>query len=346
MAAPKKIFEKSIEEFTSNKVNKVRWLPGYSNDTFQIVTGGWDEDTTSPVSLWSFKLPLHNEDDLDEYGMMIEDDEYDLQVSESIEVAGSVMDMAVYQNLVFTATSTGHISSFRYTENSILPLRSVGVHKKGAANAIALGLDTQDNLVRVATGGEDGRICILSKDLQTVEAEKKLESSVNGLAFRDTDTVFSVHTSGFLSVWDIRDSNSRFTFTDTTHRQNTLHSVGIYPGPNKDIVVAGSSSGSILIWDIRKLSSSSKHTLCRFQQHTSNVWEVKVLEPRSLMTCSSDKRVLQWDLKRAIDGVQSEFSQVFEVTRCQQIVNSFDYNSTINAVVVAAENDLLRIVYE
>jgi len=69
---------------------------GYSNDTFQIVTGGWDEDTTSPVSLWSFKLPLHNEDD--EYGMMTEDDEYDLQVSESVEVAGSVMDMAVYQS--------------------------------------------------------------------------------------------------------------------------------------------------------------------------------------------------------------------------------------------------------
>jgi hypothetical protein len=70
------------------------------------------------------------------------------------------------------------------------------------------------------------------------------------------------------------------------------------------------------------------------------VWEVQALSSQTILSCSSDCRLLRWDFEE-----QQQQQRTTEVTKCYLDINSFDYHQEIDAIVLAADNELLRLVY-
>jgi hypothetical protein len=156
-----------VDEFVGNKINKVRWLPmDEKSNVVYFVAGGWDEENEAenPLSLWSFELPISSRYDGRDEEETEEEEDDRMRLRWSLNHFGSVQDLTVCGNHIFTASSNGGINffSFDQKEHKIKEVKKRTQQQqqsfhKGSCNVVVVSVgEDAGEPKRIVTGGEDG----------------------------------------------------------------------------------------------------------------------------------------------------------------------------------------------
>ncbi|PVD28656.1 hypothetical protein C0Q70_11250 [Pomacea canaliculata] len=257
-----------------------------------FATGSWD-DEENKVCMWHLKWDTNNSTVLEEEGPQGEP-----QLLCEAQHAGDVTDMNfLTQEHIAVASSTGTVVLYHYNAKTqyIEPVkRWAELHTSGGTPCPCTCVGTWADDI-IVTGGEDGRITLLSPGHNAaVRILDKADScTINGIMFLKQSEIVTVNSYGQLKLFDLRqNSDSPVQIFSATEDHLPLLCVDKHPG-QAHIVATGGQDGMLTVWDLRQ----HRFPMTLLEAHTSSMWEVHFhpYHAEHIFTCSEDGSLWHWD---------------------------------------------------
>jgi len=315
--------------FTSSKFSKICWSP---LGDLSLVTGSWD-DQFSKVCIWNLDLS---------HGSVLQDPE----LLDSKTVKGDVTDLQWLsyddRSYVFASSSSGDLSFFGTQQDK--KLEEYGKWSIFEQTGGITCFDVDSERGEIAVGGENGQLTIFH--VGSLHSPKPIKQqtydiglSLYGVKYLSSHLIVGGHSK--LYFWDTRQNT--FPIKTLFHQANllsTIHSVSPHPSQSQFIISTGLSDGTVQIWDTR----NEREPIINNKAHESHVWQVSFHETMPSYLLSSDESgcLLLWNLQ----GEQQFFNAPFSTSQitvsnllgASQSINSFDINTSLNALVAVADD--------
>ncbi|KAK7494805.1 hypothetical protein BaRGS_00013932 [Batillaria attramentaria] len=284
-------------KYVSQKISKIRWRPRpkqslQPSDTF--ATGSWD-DEENKLSLWQVQGQDPGSSRLAEEDALAQNEP---QLLCEVQHPGNVMDLCfVTQEHIATASSTGSLILYQHHANlqhvqAVQEWMNLHSSSGRACPCTAVATCGEDTVV---TGGEDGRISLLSPG-QTAPVrvlERADSCTINSMTFLKQAEVLTVNAFGQLKIFDLRqNTDTPAQIFSVTEDHWSLLCVDKHPG-QPHVVATGGQDGSLTIWDLRQ----DRFPMTALEAHASSMWEVRFHPHHAehLFTCSEDGSLWHWD---------------------------------------------------
>lgn len=238
-------------------------------------------------------------------------------------------------NLIATKSSDGKVYLFDYSKHPALPksndaeplLTLTGHELQG------FGLDWAQNEYIVASGSNDGIVCLW--DLEKSETRCTPTISFSSMGFAINELKFHPSQTSLLAL-GCEDGAVRFIDTRRANRgtilslsgEHEIFSLDLCP-QNDFLILSAAQDGKIRLWDLRYSSSP----LLNFEQHTQSV--VRVIWHPTLSgifaSCSSDKSIM------ITDSITNK--AWFKHIGHFDLVSDFDWSQSTNLGIVSVSED-------
>mmetsp|Transcript_68051 Transcript_68051/g.148357 ORF Transcript_68051/g.148357 Transcript_68051/m.148357 type:complete len:434 (+) Transcript_68051:253-1554(+) len=176
----------------------------------------------------------------------------------------------------------------------------------GEVDGFALSWGTGRSSNLLATGGNDGRLCVWDaiaafsgggRSNSLIHDKKKAHTEVCAVGFgrlgKVQTSLASVGSDGRLRLWDIRAGAARKASLDVRISANEMLAVD-WSFHQEDLVATSGKAGVVQVWDLR----SPKQPITELVGHSDEVVAVKwaAFQDGILATASSDHTLLLWNL--------------------------------------------------
>jgi len=264
-------------KFVSKKVSRVRWQPCLdtsNTDTNCLATGSWDDEQNC-VSV--FRCVPSAEGGAGTVAEVC-----------STPVNGDVTGLEwLDRNNLLAATSKGSLQLYSW--------QHVAEPQLGGCTALAAHTSSRT----LATGAEDGRLCVSSLATGGQPGEQRRysvagdQSSITALSLSRAWELVSANLRGQLRLWDLRlpPPQAMSTSCSSAQAHGGVTCLARHPAQTH-VLVAGCGDGVVGVWDLR----SPQHPTTLLSAHGAPLGEVifHPLLPDSLLSCSQGGDVCHW----------------------------------------------------
>ncbi|XP_004521363.1 nucleoporin Nup43 [Ceratitis capitata] len=280
--------------FVSEKISKIRWLPGDLQANERFLTGTWDMPANF-VRLWRLQQNQY----ADDYN------EFVPRCSDKQEFNGDITGLEfVDTDLAAVSCADGRLTILQVNravdEDSLEEkAQSEILHKFNASgdSAPCTGISVYER--DIATVGEDGYLNVVdANDVHKVRRSIEADSiALTAVKYVNPHEVLTANRMGVIRMFDIRAAvdetavTAFMTSCEEEKRSNYVSALTSHP-TQPHIVLAGSEEGSITVWDLRQPGFPASY----LSAHNSAITEIGFhhREPSKLYTASEGGELWLW----------------------------------------------------